>query len=283
MKVVTLNPHGYCSGVAKAISLIEETKENYADKKIYLLGLPLHNEEVVSSLSSSNCILIDEKKIDLEEALNNITRDDIVIFSAHGHPEKYDEIVKRKNIKSIDCTCRFVNENLEYARQIKDDVIYIGKSNHIEATSFLANFDCSFFDVNTSSFLKEKDLISPVVICQTTLTLDEVYNSFEAIKKRYPEAKLGQERCVATKARQQSILDLSKDIDVVIILGSKLSSNSNALASLASSRGFETHLCLNVDEVKLLNLDKNKKVALTSGASTSKATFDSTLAYLMAL
>lgn len=281
MELITLNPHGYCSGVAKAISLIEKVKLEHPNKDIYLLGLPLHNEEVVASLSSTNCFLIDEKKIDLKEAISKIPERSILIFSAHGHPAIYEEIAKQRKLKTVDCTCEFVEENLKYAKSIKGDVIYIGKGNHIEATSFLANFNCPFFDVNSFSFKEEVNLTSPTLIYQTTLTLNEVYKSFELIKQKYPDAKIGQERCLATKMRQQSILNLDSSIDIVLILGSTLSSNSKALLDLAKSKGFESYLCLNLEEVKKLNLEGNKKIALTSGASTSKKTFDEVKEYLL--
>ncbi|MDY6429882.1 MAG: hypothetical protein SPL02_01730 [Bacilli bacterium] len=281
MEIISLKPFGYCVGVSNAISLILKEKEEHPNDEIFLLGLPVHNEEVVNTLKEKNIHLIDEKTIDLEKALEEIKEGSTVIFSAHGHPKKYEEIAKRRNLKIVDTTCKFVNENLLYAIKENKDVIYIGKATHLETMAFLANYPSSFYDVNSKKLVLKEGIKDPLIISQTTLTEKEIEEGEKEIYSIFPNPIKGKERCFSTKLRQDAIKNLDrKSVDYVLVLGSKLSSNSLALYSLALSLGFEAYICLNLEEVKKIKFDKNKKIALTSGASTSQATFNEVYNYL---
>ena len=287
MNVITLNPHGYCLGVNHALRLALQAKKDYPDRKVYLLGLLVHNEEAMEYLSSQGLIPLDERKKPRLDYLLEREKGDVVVFSAHGHPDAYEDFARDKGLVVIDATCRFVMDNRRAAELAETPVLYIGVEGHLESESFLANCpEALFYDVKSGrcNFLKLKGRTeTPTVITQTTLSLTEVEEAMEDIRTLFPKAMLLKERCHSTSLRQQAILSLPKDVDAVIVLGSARSNNSLKLAELSRDRGFETHLCLGLTEVKRLDLTEKKKVALCSGASTSEATYQAVLSYLSSL
>ncbi|MCR5491646.1 MAG: hypothetical protein K6F32_05930 [Bacilli bacterium] len=275
MEVKLVKPCGYCLGVTQAMKLAEKAKKDYPDRDVYLLGLLVHNEDAVKELSDLGLIVLDERKRPLEESLNNIKEGSVVVFSAHGHPERYDEIAARKGLTVLDATCCHVKENLEYAREnASSGIIYIGAKGHLEAEAFHANLPCSFYDVKSRSFIDEVPLgKSPVAVSQTTLSYDEVDFAFKAIKEKYPGARLGKERCLATSSRQNALRKaIEEGIDGVFVIGSHLSSNTKKLRDIATSYGVPTFMALNEEELKKLDIPQMKKAALVSGASTDIAT-----------
>ena len=284
MNVITLNPHGYCLGVREAIALAIKAKQDHPSANVYLLGLLVHNEETMAYLSSLGLLPIDETKEPLLDALFCLKKGDVVVFSAHGHPGAYDDIAKAKGLIMVDATCRYVKENLAAGIAAKDPLIYLGVEGHLEAEAFLSNVpDAYFYDVKSRSgellglVAKTK---SPTVIAQTTLSGDEIEAAMEQIRLLFPQARLEKERCHSTSLRQKAMKELPSSIDCVIVLGSKRSNNSLKLAEIAQSQGYETHLCLGLDEVKALDLSQKKSVAVSSGASTSEETFQAVLSYL---
>ena len=289
MEVLLLHPHGYCVGVRAALSLALTTKEKYPDRDVYLLGLLVHNEETMEELSSHGLIPLDERKKPLLDHLLERKKGDVVVFSAHGHPEAYEDLARDKGLIFVDATCNFVQENLRSARSSTSPILYVGVAGHLESEAFLANCpDATFYDVksrrcNFLSLLGKGKGRPPVVITQTTLSYPEVEDAMKDILSFFPEAKLEKERCHSTSLRQKAILDLPKDIDAVVVLGSTRSNNSLKLAELASSRGYETHLCLGLEEVKQIDFGTKKRLALCSGASTSDQTFLDVANYLRSL
>ena len=284
MNVLTLNPHGYCLGVREAIQIAIDAKKNHPDANVYLLGLLVHNEETMGYLSSLGLLPIDETKVSLLDALFDMKKGDVVVFSAHGHPSAYDEIARSKGLILVDATCRFVKENLAAGQKCLNPLIYLGVAGHLEAEAFLANVpDALFFDVKTFS----GDLLglraktdSPTLITQTTLSGEEIEEAMKRIRVLFPGATLEKERCHSTSLRQKAMASLPSSVDCVIVLGSKRSNNSLKLAEIAAKQGFRTHLCLGLEEVRKLDLSEVKSVALSSGASTSEETYQAVLNYL---
>lgn len=287
MRVIPLNPHGYCLGVNQALALALKAKKDYPEKNVYLLGLLVHNEEAMDFLSSRGLIPLDERKAGLLDYLLNLKKGDVVVFSAHGHPEAYEDFAKDKGLIVIDATCRYVKENLETALNAPTPVLYIGVEGHLESEAFLANCpEAVFYDVKSRhcNFLKLKGRThSPTIITQTTLSCLEVEDALKDIREFFPSATLTKERCHSTSLRQKAILGMPSSVDALIVLGSKRSNNSLKLAELGASRGIETHLCLGLEEVRRLDLKGKKEVALSSGASTSEETFQAVFNYLSSL
>ncbi|MCR5079605.1 MAG: 4-hydroxy-3-methylbut-2-enyl diphosphate reductase [Bacilli bacterium] len=290
MKVDVISPYGYCAGVISALNKAKKAKAIHPDADIYLLGMLVHNEETVEELSKLGLKVIDEKKVDLLEALRGIEEGSYVIFSAHGHPKAYEEIARERKIKTIDSTCVFVKENEEAALSDLSKgkkVIYLGSKGHLETTGFLANVKAaSFFDVKAKTLEKRKPLgetTDPIVYSQTTLSLDEVNMALDILKGRYPNLTLGRLRCHSTTLRQNAILSLPNEVEAVIVLGSKTSNNSVKLFELAKRRNKPAFLCLNKEEVRKLDLKRFSYVALASGASTSRENFFAVKEYLESL
>ena len=287
MEVLILNPHGYCLGVNEAIATALKAKKDHPDKNVYLLGLLVHNEETVDLLQEHGLIPLDERKASLLDYLFDMKKGDVVVFSAHGHPDAYTDFARDKGLIIVDATCRYVKENLDLALSLETPICYVGVEGHLESEAFLANSpEAVFYDVksDTCNFLKLKGMkVTPTVITQTTLSSFEVERAMNNIHEFFPDAKIAKQRCHSTTLRQQAILDLPEDVDCVIVLGSNRSNNSVKLAEIAASKGKETHLCLTLEDVKALDLSQKKRLALSSGASTSNATFDAVLNYLRSL
>ena len=287
MDVLTLHPHGYCVGVRAAIALAKKAKEDYPDRNVYLLGLLVHNETAVAELSTLGLIPLDEREKPLLDHLLGLNKGDVVVFSAHGHPDAYEDLAKEKGLIIVDATCRYVKENLASALSGEGPILYIGVAGHLESEAFLANCpEAEFYDVKSG----RSHLIglvgrgkTPRVITQTTLSGEEIEKAMEEIRRFFPDATLEKERCHSTSLRQKAVLSLPEDVDALIVLGSHRSNNSLKLAELGAASGKQTHLCLGLDEVKKLDLSDKKRLALCSGASTSDDVFDAVLSYLSAL
>lgn len=284
MEVLILNPHGYCIGVRQAIATALKTKQDYPDRNVYLLGLLVHNEETMADLSKHGLIPLDETKKSLLDYLFELKKGDVVVFSAHGHPEAYEDFAKDKGLIVVDATCRFVQENLAAGRDTDRPVLYIGVEGHLESEAFLANCpEAYFYDVKSGkcNFLGLKGKgVPPIVITQTTLSSLEVEKAMAEIRSFFPEAVIEKERCHSTTLRQKAVSELPEDVDGLIVLGSTRSNNSVKLAELAQARGIPTYLCLGLEDVKKVDLGQKKRLALCSGASTSDNTFDAVLSYL---
>ena len=287
MNVLTLNPHGYCLGVHAAIDIAKKAKADHPDANVYLLGMLVHNEGTMADLSALGLIPIDETKESLLDALFDMKKGDVVVFSAHGHPAAYDDIATSRGLIPVDATCRYVKENQSAGEKATTPLIYVGVAGHLEAEAFLANVpEALFYDVKSHSgellgLVSKTD--SPTIITQTTLSGEEIEQALAHIRTLFPHAKLEKERCHSTSLRQKAMASLPSSIDCVIVLGSSRSNNSLKLAEIASKQGYETHLCLGLEEVRKLDLSQKKSVALSSGASTSEETYQEVLTYLRAL
>ena len=285
MDVLPLRPSGYCAGVTQAISLAIQAKKDHPNQNVYLLGLLVHNEDAVATLERLGLIPLDERERPLLDYLFELKKGDVVVFSAHGHPASYDDLAKEKGLEIIDATCRFVNGNLELAQSSSRPILYIGLAGHLESEAFLANCpDAFFYDVKSRRCpgilaLKGKGE-APLIITQTTLSKDEIDLAMADIRVLFPDAPLTKERCASTTLRQKALKEMPNDVDVVIVLGSKRSNNSLKLAEIACARGVDTYLCLDLEDVRKLDLRNKRRAALISGASTSGETFDEVLTYL---
>lgn len=274
MEVIEIKPSGYCLGVIKAISTALNVRKENPHTSIYVFGLLVHNDDVTKELDSYAIETIDISNIDAMKRLEEFSSDDIVIFTAHGHPQSYEEVLKRNNVRFVDTTCSFVRKNIELINQNKIDrqIIYIGKNNHPETIAALSqsnrvllyekgkSFDYSLIDCN-----------DPLVINQTTLSLLELKDIHKEIKERIKDAIIENEICSATRIRQEKLSNIDKDVDLIIIIGSNKSSNSKKLYEIAlQNKDVKKIVMVNsLDEVKNYDLKEYKKAVLASGTSTS--------------
>lgn len=273
MKIEILQPIGYCSGVNNAILKAIKIKKEHNDKIVYILGSLVHNSHVIDSLESIGIKnLIDNTS--LEEKINSLDDGSIVVFTAHSHDEKADEIAKKKNMIIYDCVCPKVKANMN---QIKEKialgykVIFVGIENHPETTACLSiSKDIHLYDAKTNTFNKFKSEKKVFVTNQTTLNFKELEDIFNYIKDIYPDAEFNNEICPATRIRQENILKIDNDVDVVIVVGDKNSSNTKRLYEISSlgNKKASTYLVSSEDDINSEMFINKNHIVITSGTST---------------
>ena len=281
MAITLLKPIGHCFGVLKAIEIAKKTKEQYKDKNVYVFGLLVHNEEVVKELDKLGIKTIEMNEGNALELLNKFTPHDVVIFTAHGHPQAYEDILNKNNVTYVDATCSKVKDCFNVIKQA-EEVIYIGKNHHPETVAALTmNPHAYLYDISGVPFdYSQLKSDHPLVINQTTLSFLELEQIHAEIKNKLPRATFYDEICNATLLRQQAIKDLKDDVDTIIIVGSKKSSNTMKLYELAKSLhpNKQTILINNVDELKDYQLTF-KSAVVASGTSTSIETINAVKDY----
>ena len=274
-KVEMIYPQGYCAGVKNAISVAKQSKNQYPDKNIFILGNLVHNQIVIKALEKMGISTIPG---DFENALNSLPANSVVIFPAHGHDEKYDQIAKDKGLIILDAVCFKVKQN---AAIIKDyvskghQVIYIGIDKHPETVACLSiDKNVRLYDINKEFDFSQITDDAPLVINQTTLNILEIAHIHDAIKSHFNNAIIQNEICNSTRKRQEAIVNLPDDVDLIVIVGDKASSNTNRLLEIAkaSHPKAESYLVSNVGELDKNTVINKNHIAISSGASTPTET-----------
>ena len=285
MEITVVEPQGYCAGVTNAINIAYKARKDYPDRDIIVIGMLVHNQEVVNELGKQGIRTYLDPNQSQIEMLNHISSGSVVIFSAHGHDEKLDEIAKEKGLIIYDTTCPKVKNNLNIIKdeiKNKHQVIYIGHKNHPEALAALSiNKNVLFYDMKMGlDFSKVKDP-SPLVINQTTLNILAIQDTYEDIKKHVPNARVLDEICNTTRLRQEAVRKL-KDVDLIIVVGDNNSSNTRRLFEIASSSHPDSVSILisSLEELDGSLLNGINHVAVASGASTPKKAIDEIIDYL---
>lgn len=267
MDIFLANPRGFCAGVDRAISIVEKALERYGPP-VYVRHEIVHNKSVVKNLSQKGVIFIDEVCEAPEKA--------VIIFSAHGVSQKvYAESDDRKLI-AIDATCPLVKKvHTSIARHHKDDtkIILIGHQGHpevqgtlgqlpegeVQLISTAAEVDSLNFDANTKL----------AYTTQTTLSIAETSDIISALKKKYPGIKGPQkgDLCYATTNRQEAVYQISKLVELLLIIGSSNSSNSNRLKELGEENNVPSYLIDTKKDIDINWFQGVKSVGVSSGAS----------------
>ena len=269
LQILLANPRGFCAGVDRAISIVERALELF-EPPIYVRHEVVHNRYVVQNLKDRGAIFIDE----LEQVPDN----SIVIFSAHGVSQVVRKEAKDRGLKVFDATCPLVTKvHLQVTRASRKAVecILIGHAGHPEVEGTMGQYDNaeggvylieSPADVET---LEVKDPENLCFVTQTTLSVDDTLDIIAALQKRFPsiEGPRKDDICYATQNRQDAVRSLSAEVDLLIVVGSKNSSNSNRLRELAQKTGTESYLVDTAEDIEQAWFDGVKKVAVTAGAS----------------
>ena len=272
MKVEILNPKAYCAGVSNAIAIAHKAKKENPDKEVYVLGMLVHNNFVVSHLAS--------RGIKTSFDIHHIPDGSVIIFTAHGHKRELDAIAKKKKLIVYDSVCpkvlhniNLIEENLKEGHQI----IYIGQEGHPEAEACLSlSKKVILFHKN---ILKNYQLIedeSPLIINQTTLNILDIKDIHDELLKAFPKARIADEICPSTRLRQEAIQKLPKDVDLIIVVGDVNSSNTRRLLEIAQQTHPSTASIM-ISEAKELDLSliENKNhIVISSGASTPNEIID---------
>lgn len=271
-----VSPFGYCSGVNMAIDEAKRIKSKYSDRNVVMLGRLVHNNDALRELESFGVKTIYEDGKTYEELLPLVKDDDIVILTAHGHTKEVEETLKNRKITYFDTTCPFVkmaHKQIIDAIMEGHEVIYIGKKNHPEAISCLSLSDKVYlYDIR---FGLDLDLIKdpkPYIYSQTTFSSLDVASIIKKIKDLIPGAVEGKTICHSSTTRQEALLSLDEDTDLIYILGSDYSNNSRVLFDLAQERyeNADVYLIENEDFVTKEQVLGKKKIAIATGASTPK-------------
>ncbi|PVV21365.1 MAG: 4-hydroxy-3-methylbut-2-enyl diphosphate reductase, partial [gamma proteobacterium symbiont of Ctena orbiculata] len=240
-QILLANPRGFCAGVDRAIEIVERALE-LLGAPIYVRHEVVHNRFVVESLRDRGAIFVDE--------LDDVPDGHTVIFSAHGVPQSVREEAKQRQLRIFDATCPLVTKvHLEVARRCRDgyEVILIGHRGHpeVEGTmgQCMADTDTSRIHlVVTREDVEELEIGHPehiAFVTQTTLSIDDTQQIINALQQRYPNI-IGPKKndiCYATQNRQDAVKALAKQCDLVLVVGSPNSSNSNRLREIAEKNG----------------------------------------------
>ncbi|HEY0207447.1 4-hydroxy-3-methylbut-2-enyl diphosphate reductase [Acerihabitans sp.] len=269
MRILLANPRGFCAGVDRAISIVERALEIYG-APIYVRHEVVHNRYVVDSLRASGAIFI--------EQLDEVPDGSILIFSAHGVSQAVRAEAKSRDLTVFDATCPLVTKvHMEVARASRKgtEAILIGHTGHPEVEGTMGQYS----NPNGGMYLVEspadvwrlqvKDTGNLCFMTQTTLSVDDTSDVIDALRERFPLI-IGPRKddiCYATTNRQEAVRELSADADVVLVVGSKNSSNSNRLAELAQRVGKPAYLIDTAADIQEDWLRGINSIGVTAGAS----------------
>lgn len=275
MKITKITPRGFCQGVVNAWIIAKKVREQNPDSDIYMVGWLVHNNELIKNLDNIGIKTIDdtnESRVSIVEKMKT-KKNIILIFSAHGTDEKAFDIAKENNITFFDTTCEYVKKTHNIIKEKLNqnyNVIFIGKKNHPETISVLSIDKNIIFvenenDINNIQFSKNKKYF---LTNQTTMSIYDFYLIIKKIKEKKINIEIKNDICTATKERQEAIINMDDDVDLLIVVGDKKSNNSNKLKEIGKSRNIESYLISNVNEFNDQWLNNKKHLAITSGAST---------------
>lgn len=270
MEIVLANPRGFCAGVDRAIAIVNRALECF-NPPIYVRHEVVHNKFVVDDLRQRGAVFVDE--------LDQVPDDSIVIFSAHGVSKAVQQEAERRGLKVFDATCPLVTkvhiEVTKYARE-GTEAILIGHEGHPEVEGTMGQYDKSkggeiylVEDEDDVEALIVKHPEKVAFVTQTTLSIDDTAKVIDALRKKYPMI-MGPRKddiCYATQNRQDAVRDLAAQCDVVLVVGSPNSSNSNRLRELAERMGKSAYLVDNADQLEKQWFEAKTKIGVTAGAS----------------
>ena len=270
LKILLASPRGFCAGVDRAISIVNQALNKHG-KPVYVRHEIVHNKQVVEDLKSKGAIFVDE----LDE-IEDLSRP--VIFSAHGVPKKVPEEAKLKKIYYIDATCPLVSKvHRESEQYYKNgfDIILIGHKNHPEVVGTMGQLPEGAVKLIESEEdiedLKSDEFKKPVAyITQTTLSVDDTKSIIEKLKLKFPDIKepIKEDICYATTNRQFAVKQMAPKCDMVLVIGSRNSSNSARLVEVAKKSGCKNSILLHSDaKIPFDDLKKCKQIGISSGAS----------------
>ena len=271
MEVILSKYIGYCFGVNKAIEILFDIQKRYINNDIYLFGELIHNSFFVEELKKKNIKIVSFNDENAIAKLNSFKKGDIVIFSAHGHDKKFDEILINNGVTFFDATCPIVSKNLSIIENLTSPIIFIGKKGHPETDASLAHGkNIYLYDINSKFDYPKIDDESPLVLNQTTLSILELKEIIEDIKKHYKNAKFVDEICMQTKFRQNDVIETDDSFDLLVVVGDKKSSNSRKLFEVAKAKHTKKLVLFveNLSDLKQYNISNCSKAKIFSGTST---------------
>ncbi len=270
MKILLANPRGFCAGVDRAIDIVERAIELFG-RPIYVRHEVVHNTHVVERLRALGAVFVEE--------LQEVPAGSTVIFSAHGVSSAVEAEAKTRGLTVFDATCPLVTkvhmEVQRYAREGRD-VILIGHAGHPEIEGTMGRFDASFGgkiyliqSVQDVESFVARDPANLAFVTQTTLSMDDTTEIVSALRRRFPALSTPRKEdiCYATQNRQDAVKKLLEKCDVIVVVGSRTSSNSNRLRELADRAGVAGYLVDGPDDLHRAWFEGKQAVGVTAGAS----------------
>ena len=268
-QVLTARPRGFCRGVENAIEIVEHAID-LVGTPLYVKHAIVHNRAVIDDFEQRGVIFIEE--------IEEIPEGSVAVFSAHGSPPSDYEKARERNIDVVDATCKLVTNVHNWAGRFAQKgytVIVLGHRDHPEPRGILGNIDHGdahlIETVEEAEALDVRDPEHVACVTQTTLSVDDVRNVREVLKRRFPELKEPPTKnstiCYATDNRQAAVKQLAEASDLVLVVGSSESSNTNRLREVAEQYGAIAHRIDYAAEVRSEWLDGVRTVGVTSGAS----------------
>lgn len=271
MQIHLANPRGFCAGVDRAINIVERALELFG-APVYVRHEVVHNKFVVEGLRAKGVVFVEE--------LHEVPDDNIVIFSAHGVSKAVREAAAQRGLKVFDATCPLVTKvhlEVERHRRAGRECILIGHAGHPEVEGTMGQWEKTagggemylVQDVNEAQALAVRDPDNIAFVTQTTLSVDDTAAVIDALRARFPHI-IGPRKddiCYATQNRQDAVKALADRCDVLLVVGSPTSSNSNRLRELAVKRGVPAYLIDGAEEIQRDWLDGKQAIGVTAGAS----------------
>ncbi len=265
-EVVLAEPRGFCAGVDRAIEIVERALRKFG-APIYVRHEIVHNTYVVNDLKAKGAIFIED--------LGDVPPGATLVFSAHGVSRAVHEEARARGFQIFDATCPLVTKvHVEVAKLHKEgyEFIMIGHKGHPEVEGTMGQLDDGIHlveDVADVARVRPAQTDKLAVVTQTTLSVDDAAEIAAAVKARFPSVRepKQQDICYATQNRQDAVKLLSPQVDVVIVVGSPTSSNSNRLRELAHKLGTDSYMIDNADELQPAWLEGKQRIGLTAGAS----------------
>ena len=284
MEVVRITPRGYCHGVVEAMRIAKRVREQ-SEGPVTMLGMLVHNQHVVDDLQAQGVGLVDEgdRSVGLEQIPSGT-----VIFTAHGVSPAVKARAAELGLKAVDATCSDVVRTHELVADLAAkgyEVVYIGRKGHPEPEGVQGEAVGHVHVVQSKEDIEALELAGSrvAVTCQTTLSVWDTQDLIDVAKARWPNAEVHNEICSATQERQEAAVEAARAVDLVVVVGSSRSSNSQRLAEVVRVRaGKPAYLVDSVEDLDPAWFEGVARVGVTSGASTPSQLTRAVIAWLEA-
>ncbi len=280
--IVLAEPRGFCAGVDRAIEIVDRALQKFG-QPVYVRHEIVHNTYVVEDLKQRGAIFIED--------LNDVPAGATLVFSAHGVPKSVEQEAERRGFRVFDATCPLVTKvHVEVAKLHKEgyEFIMIGHKGHPEVEGTMGQLSSGIYlveDVADVARVQPSQTERLAVVTQTTLSVDDAADISRAVTARFPQVRQPKQQdiCYATQNRQDAVKLLSAQVDLVIVVGSPTSSNSNRLRDVAQRYGAESYMVDNADELQETWFEGKTHIGLTAGASAPDILVQQVIARIRAL
>ncbi len=270
VEIVLAEPRGFCAGVDRAIEIVERALSKFG-APIYVRHEIVHNDHVVSDLRAKGAIFVED--------LNEVPLGARVIMSAHGVSRMVRDHATARELEVFDATCPLVTKVHVEVRKLAAEgmeVVMIGHAGHPEVEGTMGQLDSGIYLVEDEEQARRLEVRTPdrlAYVTQTTLSMDDTDSVVRELQKRFPEIRGPKvsDICYATQNRQDAVKLMSGQVDVVLVVGSKTSSNTNRLREVAERHGVPAYLLNGAEELNPAWLDGKQRVGITAGASAPEA------------